>query len=405
MKTNRKETTMKRIRLRIVALLWATAAFVAAIPAHAATGEGITWTATAGIGYDSNPYLTPSAPYRDLAQPGSPLVIPNKQSGLFVPLGLSADYTSATGMEFSYRFDGELYPSSALSNANSYDHDVTLGWNMMLGSADFYAGMLAGYHRKIYFDRDTGVPKVTTASGTNISNRYNHFDAGGEAKLRQEIGDVEYRLETKLAKLLYSDPIVVAPLDHWLFELGGSGRTPLGSKSTKLKLGYDFALRDYDSRSAFNLQGVQSRANGLLVYHYHTLNAQLFQKFDRNFMAFLDYWHTWRMDRALGYNSYSQDRVKLRLRYRIGQDFLLRASAAYNRKNYPNAFAYDNPVAARKTYNKTEAALKGEYQGLFGGDYGDPDFWIGGNYTKQDSSDLRYVYNRAQIMVGGDWKF
>lgn len=395
---------MKRKRLRIITLVWLAA--ITAIPAKASAGnlEDIVWTATAGIGYDSNVYLTPKASYNDLSQPGNPLIVPNVQSGFFVPLGLGADYTGASGMEFKYRFDGEIYLNSALSNANTYDHNATLGWNSMLGDAELYTGLLAGYHKKVYYDRDTGEAKLTRVSGTNISNRYTHFDVGGEAKLKKEIGDVEYRLDTKLAKLLYNDPIVISPLDHWLFELGGSGRMPLGD-ATKLKLGYDFTLRNYDSRPAFDLQGVQRRANGMLIYHYHTLNAQLFQKFSKNFMAFLDYWHTWRKDRVFGYNSYSKDRVKLRLRYHPERDFLFRGSIDYSRKNYPNAFAYDNPVGGRKTYNKLEGTLKGEYRGLFGGDYGDPDFWIEGKYTKQNSSDLRYAYNRAQIMTGGDWKF
>lgn len=399
MKINEREKPMKRNGLLIITLL-SIAGVVAAAPAQAATGE-VTWTATAGLGYDSNPYMTPNAPYFDLAQTGNPLVVPNKQSGLFVPLGLGFDYMAASGLEFKYSFDGDLYLASALRNANTYDNDITLGWNMMLGDTDFYAGLLAGYHRKIYFDRDTGLPKVTTVSGTNVSNRYTHFDFGGEMKLKQKIGDTEYNLDSKLAKLSYKDPIVISPLDHLLFELGGSGRFPLGGKSTKLKLGYDFTLRNYDSRPAFNLLGVQSAANGTLVYHYHTLNAQLFRKFDKSFMAFLDYWHTWRLDRALGYNSYTKDRVKLRLRYHFDSDFLVRGSIDYSRKNYPNAFAYDNPVAGMKKYNTLDVSLKAEYENVFS-DNGS--IWISGDYIKQNSSDLRYAYNQAQVQIGADWK-
>jgi len=379
---------------------------------HAAITDGVVWSATAGLGYDSNVYLTPSAPYNDLAQPGNPLIVPSKKSGLFVPLGLGANYTEPSGMEFKYRFDGQIYLNSALSNASTYDNDATLGWNMTLDGAyanwlqgaDFYAGLLAGYHKKIYYDRDTGEAKLTRASGTNVSNRYTHFDFGGEAKLRQQIGSTEYKLDSKLAMLFYNDPIVIAPLDHLLFELDGSVRFPLGGKSTKLKLGYDFTMRDYTDRSARDLQGVQSRANGLLIYYYHTFNAQLLQKAGKHFMVFLDYWHTWRIDGALGYNSYSKNRVKLRLRYHPGRNFLFRGSVGYSRKNYPNAFAFDNPAGGRKTYNQLDASLKVEYEHLFTG-YGEPTLWLKGNYVKQNSSDLRYVYNQAQAIIGADWQF
>ncbi|HKI62278.1 MAG TPA: hypothetical protein VKA31_08290 [Mariprofundaceae bacterium] len=393
-----------------ISLLSATLA-VAAAPADAAkkADEGLTMTASLGLGYDSNAYLTPKAPYNDLAQPGNPLIVPKVQSGLYIPVGLGAKHLDSSGMEFSYKFASEYYLNSALRNASTYNNDAKLGWHFSLDGgppkdSDLYVGFLAGYHKNIYTDRDTGEAKLTRVSGTNISNRYTHFDIGGEAKLKQKVDDVQYELATKLVRLSYNDPIVIAPLDHNLFELGASARFPLGDESTKLKLGYDFAIRDYTNRPARDALGVQSRANPLLTYLYHTAGAQLFHKFSRNFLVFLDYERTYRIDRFVNYNGYTKDKVKLRVRYHVSPDFMLRAKVSYSRTNYPHAFAFDNPAGGQKKYKALKASVKAEYESYLSA-LSDPVIWAKADYIKQTSTDLRYTYNQDQVMIGSDWKF
>jgi len=382
----------------LLCLSWAWAV----VPAHAANASGdLAMTATVGLGYDSNVYLTPKAPYVDLAQPGNPYVVPKVQSGLFVPLGFDLKTASGSGTEFHYAFDGNLYVNSALSNASTYDHIATLGWNTALDhGGEFYWGFLGGYHRQIYFDRDTGLAKLSRISGTNISNRYNHFDFGMEAKYQQKVDDVEYKLDSKLVMKNYSDPVVVAPLDHLLFELGGSARFPLGSDATKLKVGYNFRAEKYSSRAARDAAGVQSAANGLLTYYYHTGSIQLFHKFSRNFMTFLDYEGTYRSDNYVSYNNYFKNKVKLRLVGRLSRDVAMRLKVAYSKTSYPHAFAFNTAAGGKKTYKKLYASLQGEYELT-----GASKLWVRANYTNQDSSDLRYVYNQTQAMIGGDWAF
>jgi len=375
-----------------------------AAPVYAAnnSADEIVWQAGAGVGYDSNAYHSPKAPYFDLAQ--GVQVVPKVQSGWFTPLTLGAKYKEASGMEFQYNFDGNIYLNSALRNANSYDHDATFGWNIGSEGSEFYVGFLTGYHQNVYVDHDTGQAKVTKVSGTDISNRYTHLDIGGEARLKYMLGDVEYRMASKLVNLIYSDPVVVSPMDHLLFEFGGSARFPLGYNSTKLKIGYDFAMRNYTSRRARNAQGVQSRANSTLRYYYHTLSGQLYQKFSRNFMAFLDLERTYRVDDFVKYNSYTKDRVKLRLLYRFSRDSKIRGSVAYSQRKYPNAFAFDVPTGGSKHYKKLASSLKGEMGSLFPS-LGDPVLWSKVNYVKQTTTDLRYEYNRAEVSFGADWAF
>jgi len=378
---------------------------IAIAPAHAAkkTTERFFSDFSIGLGYDSNVYLTPKASYIDLGQAGNPLVTPNVQSGLYIPLALEAGYMTTSGITSKYKFDGAFYMNSTLSNANTYNHNITLGKNITFDSgSELYVGLLAGYHKKIYYDRDTGEAKLSRTSGTNISNRYTHFDFGGEAIFQKQINNVKYELNSKLATLVYNDPIVIAPLDHNLLELGVNARFPVFGQTTKLKLGYDFTARDYTNRRARDASGAQRAANALLTYFYHDLNAQLSWKVSNNLKAFLDVQHVYRIDNFVNYNNYTKDKVKFRLRYKLSPDAFLRAKVSYSHRKYPNAFAFDNPIAAKKKYDTLTASLKGEYRIS---SLGAPALWGKISYLKQDSSDLRYVYNRMKVAAGGSWKY
>ena len=399
---NRRSNMKGKAILKSMLLCMAVGMTAATADAAKSNTDGIVWNTSIGTGYDSNVYHAPKTPYFDLAQ--GVQVVPQVQSGFFIPLTLGAKYEPGSGMEFKYNFDANIYPSSSLRNANSYDNTATLGWNRELQDGEFYAGFLAGYHKNTYVDHDTGLAKVTAASGTDISNRYTHFDLGGEVKLKYDVGNVEYKAASRLATLIYNDPIVVSSMDHILFEVGGNARFPLASNSTKLKLGYDFTMRNYTNRNARNAQGVQRRANQLLSYYYHSFNAQLYQKFSKNFMAFLDYGRTYRVDTFVKYNSYTKDKVKLRLRYRLSGDSLMRGSVSYSQRKYPNAFAFDKPAGGSKSYKKLVLSLKSETKVLLPS-LGDPVLWSKVNYAKQTTTDLRYAYNQAEVSVGGKWKF
>lgn len=406
---SKRSNNMKR-KLILTMVQSCMAMGLLAAPVYAAnnSADGGLWQVQAGVGmgYDSNAYHAPKTPYQDLAQ--GVQVVPNVQSGWFAPITLGAEYKEPTGMAFKYNFAGDVYLNSALQNANSYDNTAKLGWNSVLDSGSegsvLYAGFLAGYHKNIYVDHDTGLAKVTRASGTDISNRYTHFDIGGEVKIKYLSNDVEYKLSSQLVSLMYSDPVVVATMDHVLFGFGGSARFPLGDNATKLKVGYDFAMRNYTNRPARNAQGVQSRANPMLRYYYHTLSGQLYQKFSRNFMAFLDLERTYRVDNFAKYNSYTKDKVKLRVLYRLSHDSKIRGSVAYSQRKYPNAFAFDVPAGGSKDYKKLNVSLKGEVATLFSS-LGDPVLWSKVNYMKQTTTDLRYQYNQTEASVGAEWAF
>ncbi len=368
-----------------------------------------------GIGYDSNAYLTPSKSYLDYAQDSVPItpgiqptpVDPIRHSGFFIPAYLKAKYSpnldGQNRFVASYRFDGDIYPSSTLDNANTYSHKLSAGMEFVLGSKGkredtFYVGPFLGYHRETYFDRDSGVEKTTTASSTNISNRYNYSGIGLEAEYAMRTTPVQYGIHGMVEQRDYSDPVVVAQYDHLYYVLGGEVEFHV-AQPTKLKLSYDYKVRDYDERHARDANGVYSNANPLLTYTYHDVGATLRNRLGKWLVVYLDYDRLMRNDENVGYNDYTEDAYRIRIITSEDRGNKLRATFSYWKRDYPNAFAYDNASQPRKEYDGIEATLKGEL-GLTK-NWG---LWAEYLYGNQNSTDLRYDYDRYQVMAGVKWE-
>ncbi len=371
-----------------------------------------------GLGYDSNAYQAPSAPYIDYA-PYDPTILPPagpyiatpvnpvRHSGFFIPAMVKAKYspTSEGGRRFvtSFRFNGDIYPSSTLSNADTYNGKLAAGFEFMLGRRDkredtFYVGPFITYNRETYFDRDTGVDKTTLTSGTNISNRYNYRGIGIEAEYKKRTTAVQYEIHGKVEQRDYDDPVVVAQYDHTYYVLGGEVEFQV-ARPTKLKLSYDYKVRDYDERHSRDASGIYSNANPLLQYTYHDVGATLRNRLGKWLVVYLDYDRLMRNDENVGYNDYTEDAYRIRIITREDRGSKLRATFSYWKRDYPNAFAYDNASQPRKEYDGIEAEVKGDL--ALDKDWG---LWAEYKYWNQNSTDLRYDYDRYQAMAGVKWE-
>lgn len=377
---------------------------VASVPAYAGSSnvEGLELSSGAVLGYNSNVYHTPSAPYVDLAQPGNPVVVPNVQSGLFVPMNLDAKYQMGSGIEMGYQFDSNFFLGSALKNANTYDNDIKLGKNFEPNDSEFYLGIFAGMHKKLYVDRDTGEEKLTRVAGANVSNRYNYKNTGLEAKFKTKVSGMDVVANVSTAKLTYDNPIAISSLSHTLNKLGGYVRIPVVAKKVKVKLGYDYMSRDYDIRKARNLAARLVASNPALSYTYQTLSSQLLWKMDKHIMMMFDLAQAKRTDKFVGYNDYTNNKMKLRLRYKFDNNAFIRGKLAYNKIDYANAFAFENTAAPRKTSKTMKASIKAEHKLA---SWGEPALWASLDYKKVTANDLRYDYKLTEMIVGGDWAF
>lgn len=116
-----------------------------------------------GLGYDNNPFLAPSTSYFDPFL--NSVVVPERQSGFFIPYEIEADFTiSLDGPKVNTFFNlrGERYPKNALENANSSRVQLGAELELMLREKGRFKDRLfikpsIAQNREIYFDRDTGL--------------------------------------------------------------------------------------------------------------------------------------------------------------------------------------------------------------------------------------------------------
>lgn len=361
--------------------------------------SGLSVAVEAGLGYDSNVFLTPDNSYVDLST-GLP-VTPDKQAGFFIPLGIDAEYKRAmskgTRLLADYSFTGNIY-EPGIDNANLYDNEFTLGPEFTLSKGrTLYAGIILGYHKEIYYDRDDGLNKVSGV--TDISDRYTYSAAGAELSYKHDIGKVGYEVYGSFEKRYYEDPVVVSQYDHNYLTAGGIVDYKLAD-ATKVSAGYRYSVRDYDDRKARDLSGNILASNPLLEYTYHTIDLTLRQRINKSLVAYVDYTRQERNDEFIGYNDYSQNRYKVRAIYTPAEDLRLRVAASYWDREYDKAFAFDDSAGGKKDYSGITFDAGAEY-----GYSKNVAFWADLNYDSQDTTDKRYEYDRSQITAGARYEF
>lgn len=352
--------------------------------------------ADAGLGYSSNAYHAPSATYFDYVAGAQ--VTPNVQSGFFAPLAIDVKYHGSSDILAEYKFKGRYYTDSALSNANVYDSKIKLGLDKPVESGQLYAGIFLGWHTQTYFDKDSGLNKISNVSGADISPRYNYQDFGLQAKYEVELSGVSYAVEGQYRSLNY-DTVVVSELDNTQLHLGGYAKLNM-TDVLRLKLGYKFYSQDYSQRQARDLSAALVATTR--SYTHHAFDGQLRWQPDEKMKVFLDAGYAKRVDNFVGYNDYTKTLLKVRGLYTLNQELSLRGKILYSNTDYANAFIFEDPTLAKKTSSTTLLSISGKYKTpLLLADT----LWAKMDYKSVVSNDLRYDYKLTEISVGGDWSF
>ncbi|MFZ5523098.1 MAG: hypothetical protein ACOY9D_03305 [Pseudomonadota bacterium] len=397
-----------------VAAMMLSAMASAATAPKAERGD-ITWSAATGLGYDSNAFQAPSAPYYDyyagklLALPpaSTPLVTPQRKSGFFVPYEIKAELAKirdqGSRLLGSAAADGSFY-LGGISNANEYNVRLQGGIEYVMAREEksedtLYVGGLFGKHHQVYVDHDSGTSKSTTISGTDISGRYNYVNYGVEAKYKNRTGGFAYGFIGQYMLNEYEDPLVVSQQDHSYYRLGADASITV-APATRLELTYDHSARDYSDKHALDAQGTYSTANNpLLGYAYNSFGATLRNQISPGWLLYLDYDHNTRTDSYVGYNDYKLNRYGARLLYAKGA---LKTRLAFHHwtRDYPNAFAFDVAGQPAKTYSGNDLKLKAELEQTK-----NSALWAELIYKAQNTTDLRYDYVRNQIMAGMSWAY
>jgi len=379
----------------------------------------VSWNVETGLGYDSNIYRAPDADYIDFAKICTPnvpegaadicqtrsdgrphpLTQPKIKSGTFADLGFGGIYLNNIRKDIElitdYKFQGRFYLDSGYSNANQYSHNFSFGARHTFNSSgkkkdSIYGGIIYGQKKKRYLDRDTGEEQIFSAQ--DVSGRYTYDMLGAEARLKKRTGNIQYKLNAEYQQRDYLNEIVISEYDHDYYRLGGDVTYPF-SKATKLTVGYDYSFYKYKDRPSRNTQGRLLRANPKREYEYTKVKTTVRHRFDKTWLAYFDYERRERIDGYQGYDDYTKNLVKTRIHYKINRDTKVKVSLAYWERDYPNAFAFDNFLKdIKKKYDGFDARL-----GLEMNRDKHTSLLADLKYNEENSSDLRYSYDRFRL--------
>ena len=360
--------------------------------------------ARVGLGSDDNIFRAPSNPYIDFADPTLPIVTPEPISGTFVPVDFNARYAinSFKWENFfgAYRLSGRFYDGDTENNADEYIHELRFGSEYDRREDDrrsrVYSALTIAQHDEVYTDPDTGNPR--TSGGEEIANRMDYRRYGPELSVIQGFSKLSFGLRMKAQLWDYKDAVFVPEYDHEYFVFGGNVQYKF-APSSLLRLTVEKSSRRYSSRPSYDLNGNQLVTNPTLRYDYLEFGLLARQRITDDIWFGFGYELMDREDRYVGYNDFSRDTYKFEFQWSPGRRFDLETNAYYREYDYPNAFAFNNPVAGPKTLESVD----GEFLAT----------WrmtkrlklvAEIEYRETASTDTRIEYDRTRYSLGVVWE-
>ncbi len=361
---------------------------------------------SAGVGYDSNAYRSPDAPYIDFSKAIPAPVVPDVQNGMYIPVRVRAairkPVSNRSYFVASYRLRAINHADTELTNADESSHRVSIGMARDLGrersrNRRMNADLIVRRHDETNFDRDDGLDRFD--QGANIADRYSYLGTGAEIELKNRLGRYRYELTGGFEQRDYEDVPTASSYDFSSYWLGGAFKIPLGSES-RLKLAYEYYVRDFDERRSKDATGDASLLNPAIEYQYNKFEAGIRHRFSERLVTELSYFYTIRTDEFASYNDYTKSKIRLDAVFEFSDRFDAGIQVDYRDQDYSNAFAFDDPGQARKVYEELQMIAKAEYQLT-------EHFSLRADVKLEsvESSDTRGEYDRALASVGVKWGF
>jgi hypothetical protein len=361
-----------------------------------------------GLGFDDNAYLAPSSPYFDQNQERP--VRPDAKSGFFLPVELDAEWLRGSDTRWfaDLGAGGDFYGGGDTSDADEYDVSLEAGVQWLLAKRDWRESTLSvapllGYRKRIYFDRDTGLPR--TSGGEDVSDRFSYSRAGLDAEWEHGIWDrVEIEADAFFEERNYSDDQPLLTLDHAYYGAGIEVEIEL-TDPLSLYVEYESSVRDYDERRARDREGRLLSGNEVLRYDYGETTVTLRWRVTDAWVVYADGSHRRRLDDFVGFNDYSQRSARVRgLRWTDASRW--RIELEYWERDYDDAFIFEEPVDPRtaapnpaKQYETLDAELRWRKQ------LGDRlALQVEAEFRHQSATDPRYDYQRTVVMAGLRWE-
>ena len=362
-----------------------------------------------GYGYNDNVFRSPSDPYIDFADPTLPLVVPVVYSGAFLPVDFLAKY-SVNSLKWEsffgqYRMTGHYYEDAKLSgvklnNADEFSHELRFGSEYEREEENrktrVYSAFTISQHDETYVDPDTGTPR--TSGGELIDDRMNYKRFGPELTVQRRLERLSFGLRMKGQLWDYEATELVPEYDHEYFRLGMNLQYKF-APSSLLRFTADKFSRRFSDRRAYDLNGNQLVTNPFLRYDYLEFGLLARQRITDDIWFGFGYEITDRTDRFVGYNDYTRDSYTFEFHWSPGRRFALQANGYYRIYDYPNAFAFHNPVAGPKTLETADAELIASYRITR---HLSIDVEV--DYHEVASTDARITYDRTRYLLGVVWQ-
>jgi len=361
-------------------------------------------SAYVGFGSDANVFRAPSQPYIDFADPTLPLVTPEVITGAYIPLDISARY-SVNSLRFeqfygAYRLAGRYYQDKDIETANEYSHEISFGNSYHRRTENrerrIFSAFTFAQHDGTYYDRDDGTPR--SFNGESIEDRMNYVRYGPQIAWIQSSGRFAVGLRLKGQLWNYENTEVVPEYDHEYILVAAHTQYRF-TETSLLRLSIDKYSRRYGDRPAFDLNGDQLVTNPDLRYDYLAVGLNARQRITRNMWFGFYFERTDRQDRYVGYNDFTRDEFGFDYSWAPSPRFKLELSGNYRSYDYPNAFAFHNPVAGIKTLETVRGNLLGSFAIT-------PSLSVvaEAEYRESESTDTRIAYDRLWFSLGVIWR-
>jgi tetratricopeptide (TPR) repeat protein len=357
-----------------------------------------------GYGNDDNVFRSPDQPYIDRSDPNRPIVIPVVQSGAFVPLSISAKYNINSlpfeGFYVAYRLGGRYYVDEEIENANEYQHEASFGSEYRREESErkreVYSAFKVAQHDETYYDPDNG--GIRDVGGVEIEDRMDYLRYGPELTLRQSHRRLSIGAKIKGQLWNYEKQLVVPEYDHEYLFLSMYGQYRF-TETSLFRIAAEGYSRRFSDRPAHDLDGQQVQGNPNIRYDYYALELTARQRIFDSLWFGLNIRRTERLDKYVGYNDYTRDSVSAEVHWSPGRRFDIEASGVYHLYDYPNAFAFHDSTAARKTQEGAQTSIIGTFNMTR--------HWsivAEARYRETVSNDTRIQYERNQYSIGVRWE-
>ena len=361
-------------------------------------------SAFVGYGSNDNVYRAPSESYIDFGDPTFPVITPEIVSGAFVPVDVRLKY-SINSFEHesfytAYRMEGKIYQDKEIDNADEYSHELSFGSSYFRQEDNrtrrVFSAFTIAQRENTYFDPDDG--SVRTVNDVSIDNRMSYARFGPEFAWIQAFERFALGLRVKGQLWNYEDPVEVPEYDHEYFVFAAHAQYSF-TETSLLRLTVDKYSRRFSDRPAFDLDGNQFVTNPNARYDYLAIGLSARQRVTENMWFGFNIERTDREDRYLGYYDYTRDEFGFDFSWTPTPRIKLELASYYRHYDYPNAFAFHNPIAGIRSLETIRSNLYAEFRVS-------PHFSIHAKtqYRESASSDSRINYDQMWFQLGVTWR-